>query len=238
MTNQVKKTIETAKIIVIAEELKSKNAEISISAIKEVAKQKNMDLSMNYFSIKKTLKENDYEFVKIFDKSKFAQRRIEMADLTRKGWTLQMIGDKYGITRQAVSLLLKKAASEDNQIVVKARTKRSNLNEKNVVLVRRVKKEKFSCENCGKEFYSKTKRKNCSRECFKKSIEKRTGGEWSRIEKVDLVCNCCGKSFQRTKYLHKVVSISKGNSTNNYCSRECYYNKNRNLPVQEVLTTS
>ena len=32
----------------------------------------------------------------------------EMIDLRRKGWTLQQIGDRYGISRQAVCYHLKK----------------------------------------------------------------------------------------------------------------------------------
>jgi len=236
--NEIKKTINTAKIIVIAEELKRNNKDISIYAIKEIAKQKNIEMEMNYATITKTLKEKGYEFVKVFDKNKFSQRRIEMAQLTRLGWTLQMIADKYGITRQGVSLLLKKAALDDNQVVVKSRTVKSNLVEKNVVFVKRSKKESCICQTCGKQFFSKNKkRKNCSKVCLKKSIEKRTGGEWSRIEKVDLVCSFCSKPFQRSKYLHKIVTRSKGNSDKNYCSRECYHSKNRTVPVQGVLVS-
>jgi hypothetical protein len=201
-----------------------------------MAKEKNINIdNMTYPFIVKTLESNYYKFTKVFDRSKFAERRIEMAELTRKGWTLQMIGDKYGITRQAVHLLLKKAALEDNQVVVKSKTKRSDSNEKNVVFVKRVRNKINKCEICGSDFFSKIKRKTCSKECFCKLNEKRSGGEWSRIEKVDLVCSCCGKNFQRTKYLHKIVTISKGNSTNNYCSRYCYHNKNKNVPVQGVL---
>ena len=147
--NEIKKTINTAKIIVIAEELKRNNKDISIYAIKEIAKQKNIEMEMNYATITKTLKDKGYEFVKVFDKNKFSQRRIEMAQLTRLGWTLQMIADKYGITRQGVSLLLKKAALDDNQVVVKSRTVKSNLVEKNVVFVRRSKKESCICGTCG-----------------------------------------------------------------------------------------
>lgn len=224
----VKKTLSTAKIIVVAEELKNNNKEISITTIKNTAKEKNIDIdNITYPSIVKILKENNYEFTKVLDRNKFAQRRIEMAELTRKGWTLQMIGDKYGITRQAVSLLLKKAAANDNQIVVKAKTKRSDPNEKNVVLVKRYKKESRNCTCCGKEFFSKNKRKTCSKACFKKLI---VGGEWSRTEMVDLVCNNCGKAFQRTKYLQKIILISKKNSKNNYCSKLCYHTKSKSSP--------
>lgn len=227
--DQVKKTISTAKLIVIAEELKNNSREISIATLKQKAKEKNINIdNITYPEIVKILKQNNYDFCKVFDRNKFAQRRIEMAQLTREGWTLQMIGDKYGITRQAVSLLLKKAASDDNQIVVKARTKKSNP-EKNVVFVKRIKGEHKKCSACGKEFFSKNKRKTCSKGCFTKLM---MGGDWSRLEMVDLVCSNCGKTFQRSKYMHKITTISKGNSKNNYCSRDCYHSKNKQALVQ------
>ena len=64
---------------------------------------------------------------------------------------MQMIAKKYGITRQAVSLLLKKASSQDNQIVVKGRQK--NNEGVNCVLVKRRKNLEKSriCEGCGEE---------------------------------------------------------------------------------------
>lgn len=237
ISKQVNKTIKTAKLIILAEELLKNKKDISIFEIKNIAKTKNIDISnIKYPNLVKILKENNYDFKKTFDKSKFAQRRIEMAELTRKGWTLQMIGDKYGITRQAVSLLLKKAASQDEQIVVKSKNKRNDLNEKNVIFVKRSKKQHKNCTICGKGFFSNAKRKTCSKECLRKSIDLRTGGEWSRCEKVNLICSCCGEPFQRTKYLQKIVTISKGNSDNNYCSRTCYHNRNKTVsPVQGVV---
>lgn len=221
------------KITRIAGELLKDNKEISMENIRNFAKEKSVDIeNISYATIVRTLEANNFEYKKTFDKDKFSQRRIEMAALTREGWTLQMIADKYGITRQAVSLLLKKAAAEDGQIVVKSKTKRSDPNEKNVVLVKRVKKSLFVCEQCGKEFYSKAKKKNCSKKCYEKSIEDRSGGEWSRKEFVTLTCKTCGKSFERSNYLNRITSIKKGNSENNYCSRNCYHNKNKFEPTQ------
>lgn len=154
-------------------------------------------------------------------RQEFALRRKQMAKLTQEGWTLQMIADKYNITRQAVSLLLKKAASEGH-IVVKSR-KSNMISEKNVVLVRRTKKKQKFCEQCGEMFFSNTK-KNCSKECFKKSIEKRSGGNWSRKEFVVLNCLHCGKTFERSRYIHQITIRKKNNNKNNYCSRKCYHN--------------
>lgn len=215
------------KISRIAGELAKDGKEISMENIRGFAKEKLIDIeNINYATIVKILEANNFELKKVFNKDKFAERRMEMAALTHEGWTLQMIADKYGITRQAVSLLLKKAAAE-GQIVVKSKTKKSDPNEKNVVLVKRIKKSLFVCEQCGQEFYSKTKKKNCSKKCHQKSIEDRSGGEWSRKEFITLTCGTCGKNFERSNYLNRITMIKKGNSTNNYCGRDCYHNKNK-----------
>lgn len=224
----------TKKIIQIAEDLKKDNKEISISSFKQCAKDNEIDIkNLNYGTIVKTLEKRGYEFNKVFDKNKFSQRRIEMALLTHQGWTLQKIADKYGITKQAVSLLLKKAAAEDNQIVVKSKRTRSDPHEKNVIFIKRSRKPKNICKICSKEFYGKNK--TCSSKCLRKLNDEKIGGEWSRIEKIELECSYCSNKFQRTKYIQKVTEKAKGHNINNYCSRECYH-KSRKNPVQGVLS--
>jgi hypothetical protein len=218
---------EKKEIIKIAENLRKDNQQISISAIKEYAKAHDVNIEkIRYGTIVKTIKENGFEFSIIFDKNKFAERRIEMAILTQQGWTLQKIADKYGITKQAVSLLLKKAAAKDGQIVVKLK-KSNNQIEKNVIFVRRAKRNTNICGICGKKFDGK--RKTCGLDCLKKLHENKVGGEWSRVEKVNLTCGYCSNEFSRTKYLHRIVSKTKGNSDNNYCSRVCYHKSRESL---------
>lgn len=221
-------------VIIIAESLKKNNEKISMETFRKCAQNNNIEINdICYGTIVKTLKSNGYEFNKIFDKSKFAKRREEMALLTHQGWTLQMIANKYGITRQAVSLLLKKAASE-GQIVVKSKRTRSDPEEKNVIYIRR-KKTKTQCVICGKTHYGKNK--TCSAACLRKLNDKKIGGEWSRVETVELTCSYCNKKFTRTKHLQKVTEIAKRNSNKNYCSRSCYH-KSREIPVQGVLLGS
>jgi predicted DNA-binding protein YlxM (UPF0122 family) len=233
--NKRREIFETAKFIV------SKNEKVSVNAVYLILASKNIKVSKTYIgqvlcwsdtqeSLSRKIQIIGQRTKKEIIETKnqrfeFAKRREEMAKLTREGWTLQMIAEKYNITRQAVSLLLKKAASEGH-IVVKS--KKSNMKlEENVVLVKRKKKNIKLCEQCGKEFYPDNNRKNCSKKCFEKSIEKRSGGEWSRKEFVNLTCLTCGKQFKRTKYLHQITMKRKESGDNNYCSRFCYHNKNK-----------
>lgn len=234
--NKRKEILETAKFILSLDE------KVDVDTIRLILANKNIFVSKGYihqvlcWNKKKDKKTTDQK--QLFDevpsfsqKEIFAQRRAEIAKLTREGWNLQMIADKYNISRQAVSLLLKKAASEGH-IVVKSKRVNSDANEKNVVLVRRVRKlDPKICEQCGKEFFHRTHKKNCSAECLEKSILKRSGGKWSRKEFVELRCLTCNKIFKRTKYLHQITIKKKENDTNNYCSRICYHTSRTN-PVQ------
>lgn len=226
--------------------VRSMNEQVDIDAIYLLLASKNISVSKTYIQQvlcwhkkkkkkdKKIINSEKFNFVEVPGLSQreiFAQRRMEMAKLTREGWTLQMIADKYEITRQAVSLLLKKAASEGH-VVVKSKRVNSDPTEKNVVLVRRIRKlEPKICEQCGKEFFNSTQKKNCSPECFEKSVLKRSGGDWSRKEFLELRCLTCNKIFKRTKYLHQITMKKKDNANNNYCSRNCYHISRTN-PVQ------
>ena len=238
--NKRKQILEAAKFII------SLNKKVDLDTVYLLLASKSIVVSKTYIGQvlcwheKKKIKEKQIvDFSKVIWKDEikkntredFAQRRMEMAKLTREGWNLQMIAEKYNITRQAVSLLLKKAASEGH-VVVKSK-KKNMKDEKNVVLVRRLRKEKRFCEQCGKEFFSNTK-KNCSKECFEKSIENRSGGKWSRKEFVTLTCLTCGKNFERSNYIHQITMKKKNNENNNYCSRDCYHISTRKNPVQGV----
>jgi hypothetical protein len=231
--NKRKEILETAKFILSLEE------RVDIDAVRLILAHKNISVSKGYIqqvlccNKKKEIDKNELfrESAVFSQKEIFAQRRAEIAKLTREGWNLQMIADKYEISRQAVSLLLKKAALEGH-VVVKSKRINSDANEKNVVLVRRVRKrDPKICEQCGKEFFHATHKKNCSAECLEKSILKRSGGKWSRKEFVELRCLTCDKVFKRTKYLHQITMKKKENDTNNYCSRSCYHISRTN-PVQ------
>jgi len=228
-----KEILNVAKFILSIED------KVDVNAVHLILANKNISVSKGYIQqvlclSKKKFKNKESELFKevpsFSQKEIFAQRRFEMAKLTREGWNIQMIADKYNISRQAVSLLLKKAASEGHVVV---KSKRINsAAEDNVILVRRVRKlDPKICEQCGKEFFHATHKKNCSAECLEKSILKRSGGKWSRKEFVELRCLTCNKIFKRTKYLHQITMKKKENETNNYCSRVCYHTSRIN-PVQ------
>lgn len=152
--------------------------------------------------------------------TKAKDRRKYFASLTRDGWTMSQIAKKYNITRQAVSQLLQKAAKE-GEIVVK--TKKINYkNHPNYILIRRKKPSK--CVVCDVQFFSKTKSKTCGKACLKKLM---SGGKWSHVEKICLVCAKCNKTFERSNHQHQICLKSKKIDQNKfYCGRYCYNNRN------------
>ena len=215
---------ETKKnLLSIAENLKNNNIEITMLSIKNFAKDNNIDVAnIKFGTTYSLLKKYGYSFKKGNDRS--VERRMEMAKLTHQGLTLQQIGDKYGITRQAVSLVLQKAAKE-GAIVLKSKGTNKNP-EKNVIIISRSIAKFFDCIVCGKNFKSKTTKKTCSKLCFDKLIQNRTGGKWSRYETVELNCATCNKNFKRTKYLFQITTKNKKGSKY-YCSRKCYTQKSQ-----------
>jgi hypothetical protein len=154
----------------------------------------------------------------------FLERRVEFALLTRQGWSMSKIAEKYNISRQAVSLSLKKAVIE-GEVVYKCKACKNDTT--NYIIIRR--KKPSACCECGKEFFVANKKtKTCSPECLKKLREKTLyGGEWSRAEFIELDCKGCGQSFKRSKYIFSVTSKCKKNKDHNYCSRKCYHHSKR-----------
>jgi hypothetical protein len=150
------------------------------------------------------------------------QRRSDMAALTRKGWTVTKIAEKYGVTKQAVSLLLKKAANE-GEIVVKTKSHfNKNEENKNVILVNR--KRYKICKICNKKyekFKNSTSKKTCSEKCQKELRIRKRGGKWSRYEFVNLTCYGCKKSFKRSNYIQSITA-KRRKSNRHYCSHQCY----------------
>lgn len=142
-----------------------------------------------------------------------------MARLSREGWTLSKIGEKYGITRQAVSQHLKKAAKEGNVVELNFHgcplTRDPNIN------YRPRKENNFMCVVCGNKC-SGNKKKVCSHECRSKlvSINNTKDSKWSRKTIQSLICKGCGVVFERSNYLLSIAAA--GGCENTYCSRECY----------------
>ena len=156
----------------------------------------------------------------------------EIAKLTTLGYNIQHIAEKYNISRQRVSQILRKAIDNGMTVVIRKNSKTEKLYKdiKNVILVTKTNVDSLvtrKCKYCQKEFTFKKsvgKRITCSEECCRKL--KRTGGEWSRHEFVELKCKGCGKNFKRSRYIQAVGN--KNRTTNNfYCSRDCYTENNK-----------
>lgn len=169
-----------------------------------------------------------------YTKEKILQRRKEMALLTQQGYTVSKIAEKYGITRQAVSQLLQKAALDGHKVVLRKCGSRLNKN-KNYEYRPTLKEVGFvnKCIICENSFSSKLKTtKTCGDSCkrlllHKKLLEaKGTLGNWSRYENVQLTCYNCGKAFERSKYRDSISKLGCG-TKNSYCSRNCYHEKSR-----------
>lgn len=174
----------------------------------------------DFLTILKGIKVQD----KLNSQADFLKRRSEFAAMTRDGYSMGQIAKKYNISRQAVSLALKKAAKE-GQVVHKSKSG-PNDNKNYIIISRKKPPTEKVCIECGKTFLGEKIRKTCSKECLLKNKQKTYGGEWSRVLMLDLVCKGCGKEFKRTRYLNKITELKK-KTKNHYCSRSCYCNTTR-----------
>lgn len=156
----------------------------------------------------------------------FVERRRAMAQLSRKGWSLTRIGDKYGITRQMVSLHLKKAAEEGNRVSLRD-LGTPGRDRRKIIDYRQTEKKIYNCVICTQVCPEKRK-KTCSQECQKinlAQVQKKKNLRWSRQNFIDLVCFKCGTNFQRSKYLYSISE--RAGCLNHYCGRECYESRNK-----------
>lgn len=77
----------------------------------------------------------------------------------------------------------------------------------------------LKCKYCGKDFHPHRRRQLfCSREC---SVRGRKGG-LRRQDRVDCVCEQCGKPIKKRSYHH-------GKSERHFCGRRCLYESHRVL---------
>lgn len=154
----------------------------------------------------------------------FLERRKEMARLSREGWTLSKIGEKFGITRQAVSQHLKKAAKEGNVVELNFHGCPSN---RDPNIHYRPKQERiFLCVICGNRCTG-TKKKVCSNVCKGELVRRNNtkDSKWSRNTIQSLICKGCGKNFERSNYLLSIAAT--GGCENTYCTQKCYLKNNR-----------
>jgi|TARA_R110000765_G_scaffold264887_2_gene364332 hypothetical protein len=138
-------------------------------------------------------------------------RNEEIKELRRTGLTLRAIGEKYGVTREAIRLVCKGIPKPDLKTY-----------------------HKKKCQQCGKNFVVPSDRKNnktCSKECFS-GIQKYNNyknGKWTN-DLIEFDCAGCGKKFTKTKKLvsianHSYVARGKDPSEKEwFCSRNCNLN--------------
>jgi endogenous inhibitor of DNA gyrase (YacG/DUF329 family) len=135
-------------------------------------------------------------------------RNQDIRELRKAGLTLREIGEKYGITREAIRLVCKGIPKPDLKTY-----------------------HKKKCVNCDKEFEVTADRKNnktCSKKCFAaiQKFNNYKNGNWTK-DLVEFDCPTCGKRFARSKKLigianHSYRSRGKDPSKKKwYCSREC-----------------
>jgi len=165
-------------------------------------------------------------------KEEVRQRRKDMAVLTQQGYSIPKIAEKYGISRQAVSQCLQKAAKDGHKVVLRKCGPHVNKNYEYRPTVKEVGYSN-SCVICGKAFKTKLKHtKTCGGDCRKKLLHisiieaKGTLGRWSRHESVTLTCDNCGKSFERSNYRDAISKLGC-RTKHSYCSRDCYHEKCR-----------
>ena len=148
-----------------------------------------------------------------------------MAAMTCEGKTLNEIASHYNITKQAVSLLLKKAAKIGCQVKLRATGKK--VDHPNYTYEKRNKQYTHKCTECEKEFQSKKSiAKTCSPSCRIKRqsrlaiLRGKTEGKWSKYKKVILVCELCKTSFERTSCQDSISKSTGCKKT--FCSLKCY----------------
>lgn len=137
-------------------------------------------------------------------------RNEEIKQFRRDGLTLAAIGNKYGITREAIRLVCKGIPKPDLKTY-----------------------HKKKCKSCNKEFIVTSTRKNiktCSKECFAKiqTYNNYKDGKWSK-ELIDMTCAGCGKKFQRSKKLMQIAKHSYESRGMDYSKKKWYCDRSCNL---------
>ena len=136
-------------------------------------------------------------------KSILAQNCLNIIEKRKNGQTLKEIGDEYDVTRERI-----------RQFILPY----------NIPIPLKPQKE-YNCAHCGKNI--NTKRKYCNKECL--YLEIHSGKKYSNQDYVNLTCDGCGETFNRSKRLHSISLASsiyrnpeKLTNKQNFCTKECY----------------
>lgn len=142
-------------------------------------------------------------------------------------FTLEQLGEKYGVTRERIRQIYKKATGLPYRtFILTQRIKREELYNKKV---------KFICGNCEiTVLYKDDKRSGASKYC--KECRKLETGE---IANVDLkrwhVCKTCGISFH-PKF--RGIKSGKSKYKGYFCSAKCYFKSPKfQQTIQKAIKT-
>lgn len=121
------------------------------------------------------------------------------------GSTLQIIGDKYGVSKERVRQILNRYGVDTS-----------------------VKKQVRKCELCG-NICSNNQNKFCSDECrleHRRAARRKKYGPSTRELYVMHVCDWCGNMFIRSQYIENILvhglKNTKTNEHKTFCNKTCY----------------
>lgn len=123
-----------------------------------------------------------------------------------------------GLMQSEIARRLKVSRQRINQILWGHVRELATLLESRPGLTRRV---ADSCKICGKECLPG--RLYCSKRCRTQGL-RRSDAPWSRYAILTLVCETCGRKFQRSRYIDSLARHN--NSLHVYCSRRCANQRN------------
>jgi len=143
-------------------------------------------------------------------------RDSTIAIYRRRGYTLQSIAGRFGITRERV-----------RQIV-----RRYNI-AKPVTTIGTVLRRIKQCESCGVygevSSFGRNER-TCSLRC-RRMLDGRVGGKWSRQQFDTLTCDYCGIEFKRSRYQASIAGHVGARHT--YCCHDHYTKARRSRTTKE-----
>jgi hypothetical protein len=126
-----------------------------------------------------------------------------------KGLAQTGISRELGVSRQRVAQILHKHSHELN---VPLKDRRQPMPRKS-----------RPCPVCGNEIVlCVSSRKYCSKACRHAALIAKAA-PWSRLARVNLVCETCGKKFTRPKHQQSISEVC--GSEHIYCSQKCYWKR-------------
>jgi predicted nucleic acid-binding Zn ribbon protein len=125
----------------------------------------------------------------------------------REGQSVSSIAAEYKVSRQGVYYLLNREGVDTSRKEKPPATR--------------------ECVVCKK--ITATQNKTCSKKCAGKLIglaKRKYDAKFTKFKVLELTCHKCGKKFTRTQH-QQSVSLKGKEKQRNFCSLECYRNRNK-----------